>query len=444
MSSGSAGDVLAAVPPSPTPRLLIGIGIILAAVAVFALWSLYQLNGLRKLQTDTIDRNRRDSLQLIRIQNDLNSLGLAMRDMLENRDGYGIPAWRGEFARIRQDLEDAIRIDSTLAVRPAEQKRYLAQSLNQFWRSAEQIFTIAEDGQDQRARQMVIDSLQAQQAALASTVARLLVRNNEAEEMASREINAIYDGVERNLYLFVTAMLAGTAAIGLIIVHYNRRIFDQLGALSEQRSTLARGLIGVQEEVFRSVSRELHDDFGQILTAIGTMLRRAEKKGVPPDSPLRSDLTEIRDVVQETIEKTRSFSQALHPTILDDYGLERAVERYIQTFGKQTGIPVALEKGEGIWVPDGKGIHVYRVLQEALNNVARHAQATAATVRVNLHGESLRLEVEDNGVGIPDRRVNGLGLIAMKERAELMGGNISVKRGASCGTLVVLEVPLEE
>jgi two-component system sensor histidine kinase UhpB len=105
---------------------------------------------------------------------------------------------------------------------------------------------------------------------------------------------------------------------------------------------------------------------------------------------------------------------------------------------------VELQKGEGIWIPDGKGIHVYRVLQEALNNVARHSQATAATVRLLPEGEHLRLEVEDNGVGIPDKRVNGLGLIAMKERAELMGGNISVKRGANCGTLVILEVPLEE
>lgn len=436
--------MLAAVPPSPTPRLLIGIAAILATVAVFALWSLYQINGLRKIQTDTIERNRRDSLQLIRIQNDLNSLALAMRDMIEDRDGYGMQAFRGEFARLRQDLDDAIRLDATLAVRPSEQKRYLAESLNQFWRSAEQIFTIAEGGETERARKMVVDSLQAQLSSLTSTVARLLVQNNEAEEMASREVNAIYDGAERNLYLFLTAMLAGTTAIGLLSVQYNRRIFDRLGALSEQRSTLARGLITVQEEVFRSVSRELHDDFGQILTAVGTMLRRAEKKGLPSDSPLRADMGEIREVVQETIERTRSFSQALHPTILDDYGLERAVERYVQTFGKQTGIPVDLQKGEGIWVPDAKRIHVYRVLQEALNNVVRHSQATAATVRLFPDGERLRLEVEDNGIGIPEKRVNGLGLIAMKERAELMGGNISVKRGANCGTLVVLEVPLEE
>src|SRR4051812_25802539 len=100
MNTGTSGDVLAAVPPSPTPRLLVGIAAILATVAVFALWSQHQLNGLRKLQTDTIERNRRDSLQLIRIQNDLNLLGLAMRDMMEDRDGYGMQAWRGEFGRL--------------------------------------------------------------------------------------------------------------------------------------------------------------------------------------------------------------------------------------------------------------------------------------------------------------------------------------------------------
>jgi hypothetical protein len=92
----SPADVSAGVPPSPTPRLLIGIAATLLTVAVFSLWSLQQLSGLRDLQTNIIDRNRRESLQLIRIQNDLNVLGLAMRDMVEDRDGYGMQAWRGE------------------------------------------------------------------------------------------------------------------------------------------------------------------------------------------------------------------------------------------------------------------------------------------------------------------------------------------------------------
>lgn len=423
---------------------LAGLASTVLTVAVFSLYSLAQLHGLRKLQTDTIDRNRRDSLQLLRIQNDLNQLGLAMRDMIEDRDGYGMQAWRSQFGRIRQDLEDAVRIDGTLARRPEEQKRYLSELLAQFWRSAEQIFRIAEEGQTGRARQMVIDSLQAHQGSLTFTVARLLVQNNEVEEQAAREIGTIYDRVERNVYLFLTAMLAGIAAIGFAVIQSNRRAFENLAALSEQRSTLARGLIGVHEQVYRSVARELHDDFGQILTAVGAMLRRAENKGIPPDSPLREELTEIRTVVSEALEKMRSFSQALHPTVLDDYGLERALERYTETFTRQHGIDVGFEREGTGDVPESKAIHIYRVVQEAMNNVARHAGATAVTVRMHFDTDTLRVDVEDNGCGIKSGTGKGLGLIGMNERAQLMGGSIACMNSKPCGTLVRLEVPLRE
>jgi signal transduction histidine kinase len=429
---------------TPTPRLLLGLSLTLVAVAVFSLYALRQIEGVRRLQTDIIDRNRKDSLQLLRIQNNLHALGLAMRDMVDGQLGYPIEAWRGEFDRIRYDLQDAVRIDGQLASRPSEQQQYLAQSLQQFWTSATEVFSIAQGGEEERARKIIANSLQAQQAALASTVARLLVANNEVEEQAAGEIQRIYDGVEQNIYLFLSAMLVAVAAIGLGVIYYNRRIFQRMAVLSEQRSTLARRLIGVQEEVFRSVSRELHDEFGQILTAIGTMLQRAEKKGLPPGSPLREDVAEVKEIVQVTLEKTRSLSQALHPTVLDDYGLEKAMERYMPAFEKQTGITVRFEKKGSAPVPDEKAIHIYRVLQEALNNVAKHSQSSEASVRVQFGPERLRLEVEDHGVGMNGSSGRGLGLIAMRERAELLHGRLDIRRAAAGGTLVSLEVPLEE
>jgi signal transduction histidine kinase len=430
---------------SPTPRLLIGLAITVIAVGVFSWYSLRQIEGLRQLQSNTIDRNRKDSLQLLRIQNSLNSLGLAMRDMTDREERYGLEAWRGEFQRIRTDLEDALRIEANLASRPAEQQQYLAQLSQQFWTSAEQIFKVAENGEQDRARKMIVNSLQAQQAALSSTVARLLVQNVEAEEQAVAQIHGIYAGVERNIYLFLAAMLVTIAATSLAIAYQNRRIFEQLATLSEQRSTLARRLIGVQEEVFRSVSRELHDDFGQILTAIGVMLNRIEKKGLPADSPARADVAEVREIVQSTIEKTRSFSQALHPTILDDYGLEKALERFVPSFAKQTGINVTYEKNGAGPVPDGAAIHIYRVVQEALNNIARHSKATEAWVRLQFMPERLQIEVEDHGIGIQNRNgKSGLGLTAMRERAELLHGTLTLDRPAAGGTVVRLEVPLNQ
>jgi signal transduction histidine kinase len=427
--------------PKPTIRLLLGLAATLCVVVVFSFYSLRQLEGLRSLQTETIDRNRKDSLQLIRIQNNLNSLAIAMRDMVDREEGYPLEAWRAEFDRIRYDLDDAVRIESTLTSRPAEQQKYLAESIRQFWTSADQIFAIARQGEEERARGMIVNSLQAQQASLSSLVARLLVANYEAEEQTSAQIQSIYSRVSLNLRIFTLAMVAAIAAITLAVIAANRRIFDRLAAVSEQRSTLARRLIGVQEEVFRSVARELHDDFGQILTAVGTMLRRADKKHLPPASPLREDLAEIREVVQATLEKTRSFSQALHPTILDDYGLEKAIERYVETFEKQTGLRVEYEKhGEGA-IPEEKGIHVYRVLQEALTNVDRHAHASHVAVRVWFQPERFRLEILDDGVGSGAPAGKGLGMIAMEERAELLRGVLAVIPSDK-GTLVSLEIPL--
>lgn len=376
-----------------------------------------------------------DTLHLIRIQNDLNSLGLAMRDMVVNQDGYGLHAWRGQFRRLRTDLETA---------QPSELRRPSKALLDQLWRSADQVFDLAEAGHNDSARRMVIDSLQAQQASLSKVVSRLLVENNKSEETAGQAISRIYDKVERNIYVFLITMLAGVTAIGLGAAHYNRRLFDRVVALSDQRSTLSRRLIGVQEEVFRSVSRELHDDFGQILTAVGLMLKRVEKNHIPADSPLREDIAEVRQVVQETLEKTRSFSQELHPAILDDYGLDRAVERYVLTWEKRTGIPTVLHREGSGRLAESRAIHIYRILQESLNNVARHARASAVEVRLTFEQDRLRLEIADNGVGLTSEPRHGLGLIAMRERTELLAGHLRILRRPTGGTLVTLEVPVTE
>src|SRR5688572_7707305 len=134
--------------PSPTPALLAGLLITLAAVVVSSVYVTRQISRLRALQTDTTDRHRRDSLQLLRIQNDLNSLGLAMRDMLDNDDGYPLTAWQAQFERIRTDFDDALRRQETsaLARQTPEQRAFLGASADQFWAAADRIFALARDG----------------------------------------------------------------------------------------------------------------------------------------------------------------------------------------------------------------------------------------------------------------------------------------------------------
>jgi hypothetical protein len=174
---------------SPATGLLVGMIITLAAVAADSSYLTRQIGRLRELQSGLADRNRRDSLQLLRIQNDLNTLGLAMRDMLdvEGGDRYPLTAWSAQFQRLRLDLADALRREDQLAVstRTAEQRQYLADSLAQFWDASDRIFALARDGHEPDARAQIRLSLQARQAALGTAVARLLVENNESECKAS-------------------------------------------------------------------------------------------------------------------------------------------------------------------------------------------------------------------------------------------------------------------
>jgi signal transduction histidine kinase len=433
--------------PSPTAGLFLGLIITIAAVVAYSWYITRQISTLRELQNNLVEHNRRDSLQLLRVQNDLNSLGLAMRDMLDNDEPYPLIAWQAQFQRIRTDLTSALQVEDqfSMAKRDPQQSVYLQESLAQFWNAVDRTFATARDGKEAEARTQIRLTLQARQATLSTTVSRLLVQNNENEQQAAAQVRAIYDRVQRQVYTFLTATLLAILLTSLYLIRWNRRLFAQLGDLSQQRSELAQKLISSQESTLRSISRELHDEFGQILTAIGSLLTRSANH-LPEGSPLRADLGEVRDIAQTTLDKVRSLSQALHPVMLDETGLESTLDWYIPTVEKQTGIDISYLKSGAPFAVDGNSsVHIYRVLQEALNNVARHSGARQAQVRLNFLAESLELEIEDHGKG-NDGSVsrNGIGLVGMRERAELLKGTIEFKRPPQGGTLVTLKVPRED
>jgi signal transduction histidine kinase len=432
---------------SPTLGLLLGLIITLAAVIAYSAYITWQVAGLRKLQAELIDRNRKDSLQLLRIQNDLNLLAVAMRDMLDNDEPYPLTAWSAQFQRMRTDLDDAMRLEASLAptTRTIEQSASLSSSLVQFWDAVDRVFVLAGSGREKDAREQIQLSLQARQAALSTAVARLLVQNSENEEQAAQRIVQIYDRVQRQVYVFLAATLGAILLTGFSMIRWNRRLFARMAELSERRSELAQKLIATQESTLRYISRELHDEFGQILTAMGSMLGRAGAHA-PEGSALRSDLQEVRQIAQDTLDRVRSLSQALHPVMLDEAGLETTLDWYIPTVERQTGIAISYEKqGVAFDVNNSAAVQIYRVLQEALNNVARHSGAKQARVRLRFLPATLELEVEDHGVGFSQRPVKqGIGLVAMRERSELMGGQIVFSTPASGGTLLHLTVPREK
>jgi len=468
---------------SPTKILLLGLVITLAAVLAYAFYITVQLSGLRRLQSDLVERNRKDSLQLLRVQNDLNLIGLAMRDMLDAGEPYPLIAWAAQFERIHEDLGAGLELEQQFAgaSRTPEQQQYLSSSVAQFWDAVNRMFLVASEGRDEEAREQIRLSLQARQEALSTAVSRLLVQNNEGEQAAAARIAEIYDGVQRQLYVFLVATLVAIVLTSLYLIQTNRRLFARLEELSAQRSELAQKLIAAQESTLRHISRELHDEFGQVLTAIGAMLSRAGKSA-PEGSRLREDLQEVREVAQSTLDNIRSLSQALHPVLLEEQGLESTLDWYIPTVERQTGITIYYEKGHSekdhnqhnhyekssdadrrdenaekaetpgseevagkhFAIETAAGVHIYRIVQEALNNIVRHAEAKEAWVRLNFLENALRVEVEDHGKGFVRNPVQrGIGLVAMRERADLIGGKLVIVPVAGGGTLVRIDIPRE-
>ncbi len=430
---------------TPTATLLLGLIVTLVTVLTYSWYISRQITGLRQLQTDLTDRNRRESLQLLRIQGDLNQLALAMRDMLDPDETYPINAWSAQFERIRADLDEALRQQATVAVasRTPEQSRYLASSIAQFWDASSRIFDLAAAGQVAEARSQVRLSLQPRQAALSTAVARFLVQNNESEAQTAGQVQQIYANVQQQVWWFQLATLAAITATGIFLIRSSQRLFGELAALSEERRELAQQLIGARESTLREIARELHDEFGQLLTAIGSMLGRAGRQA-PEGSAMRADLREIAEVSQHALENMRGLSQSLHPSILSELGLGATVDWYMTTVPKQLGLIAHYDRSASLPpLDETAAIHVYRILQEALSNVARHSTVQEAWVRLQWANDVLTLEVEDHGRGMAvERTRRGLGLVTMRERAAPVGGVVELAPVPDGGTLVRLRVPV--
>jgi signal transduction histidine kinase len=207
------------------------------------------------------------------------------------------------------------------------------------------------------------------------------------------------------------------------------------------RDALQR-VVTAQELERRRLARELHDETGQALTSILLGLRTIEEAG--GETAMRAAVAEVRELVRATLQDVRQLAVELRPKALDDFGLVAAVERLAESFGEQTGITVIFEST----LPAGRlppevETALYRIVQESLTNIVKHARADKVSIVVGRKQNLVTLVVEDDGVGFEPARARdeGLGLIGMRERVALLGGRLAVESRPGAGTTFVAEVP---
>ena len=256
----------------------------------------------------------------------------------------------------------------------------------------------------------------------------------------AQRIVQIYDRVQRQVYVFLAATLLAILLNGLSLIRWNRRLFARMAEISERRSELAQKLIATQESTLRYISRELHDEFGQILTAVGVDAAAAPARTRPKARRCGPICRKCCRSCRPRWRAFAAFRRRCIPSCSTRPDWRARSTGTSLPWKDKPELPYPMRsRANHSCVDGGAGVHVYRVLQEALNNVARHSGAKQAWVRLRFLPDALELEVEDHGVGFtepPNKR--GIGLVAMRERSELMGGQIVFSRPAEGGTLVHL------
>ncbi len=216
----------------------------------------------------------------------------------------------------------------------------------------------------------------------------------------------------------------------------------------EERKKLSAHLHSVREEERNLIASELHDTVGQALTALKMDLFILEKY-LPQDQKNISDKVQSMNVLLDhTIQAIRKIYSELRPTLLELAGLEEAIEDHLDKFQDQTGIESNLEiKMEGFELEKSHSIALFRILQEALNNVKWHSHATYVRVGLVKNSNQLKMTIKDNGVGIKAEEVadsTSFGLIGMKERADFLGGELEIESVPKKGTTIKMTIPLQQ
>jgi signal transduction histidine kinase len=221
--------------------------------------------------------------------------------------------------------------------------------------------------------------------------------------------------------------------------HRYREVLNAQQELTE----LSARLVSAQEEERRNISRELHDEVGQSLSALLMEAGNAAAHVPADDTHVRQHVDSIKRLAEASVNIIRNMTLLLRPSMLDDFGLVPALEWQAREVSKRTGIRVQVAASDTAGeLPDALKTCIYRVVQEALHNCARHAQARSVRVVVRQEEFRIVLSVEDDGRGFDARRVRGLGLVGMEERVRHLGGAFNVRSAPGSGTKVDVELPL--
>ena len=440
-------------PPAGTRTLLLaGFG---GLLLLMALAGLDNLRLLRSIQTrsDAVRNNFVERNRLLNsIRSDLYLSGTFVRDYVLDPDPASGRADRARFEQSRSTLLAAVAAYRRMQS-PADSGALatLQQQLDEYWHLLAPAMQWGAPARAAAGYAFLRDQVYPRRTALVATADQIAAINEHRLNERILQVTELFAGLRRRVGITILiALLLG----GLLAAFTTRRVLAYENAaaahLAEMEHTrselkeLSTRLVAAQENERRAISRELHDDVGQSLSALLlTLGNLAAEMPATLRSALSAPLASVRTLAETSLRSVRDMALLLRPSMLDDLGLVPALQWQGREVARRSGLKISLD-AEGF--PETLADHyrtcVYRVVQEALHNCEAHARARTVRVTLRAHPHALVLSVQDDGCGFDFATGRGMGLLGMQERIATLEGAFNVESDRGCGTLLMVTLPL--
>jgi len=434
------------------PILALGFGALLVLVALSG-WLVFlrataSYAGISGLH----DTEHRTEEALTSLRSDIAISAILIRDFLLD-PGSSVDNTRAELDRLRgRTGSDINRLQQLIPQQQRQKLGALHRGVDAYWRSLDPVFHAQNNMRSQLSFSFLQTEIRPRRRAALSVLAEVEQLNAEAMRQRRREI----DGRHAGFALYVGRMVAVTLLIALLVaglslfrIYHLEQVANRQHRLvqsaEEELRRLSLQLVRAQEEERRVLSRDLHDQVGQVLTALRISLGNVELFGQESGARATQELELAKRLLAQALRATRDLAMGLRPTMLDDLGLEAALEWHVRQQAKVCGVPIALEiHGPLEELSDRQRTCVYRIVQEGLNNAAKHSRAKNMAVRISCVQGEVAIKIEDDGIGFENAngKPRGLGLLGIRERVGELGGKLVIESSSARGTSLAARFPL--
>ena len=440
-------------------RLLISTRFALGAgfgglLAIMALAGIYGIRVLQQIRRNENQIRRQFLLKnhaLNDIRAQLHLSGTCVRDYLLEPEPGRAETYRASLEESRRQMESALESFGR-QLEPEQTKYYaeLSTELSNYWQVLGPIFKWDAKQRRREGYAFLQDVVFPRRAAVTAIAVRIENINEQQLDAGNHRVDSLLSEFQSRLalILLVTLLLgSGMAAFSTWkILRLEARAHAQYEEVVEARrqlEELSARLVQAHEDERRVLSRELHDEVGQALSAVLVELRNlSAESAMQTDEQSRGHVETVKSLVENSVRVVRNMALLLRPPMLDDLGLVPALQWQAREVSKRTSMEVSVA-AELVSddLPDEYKTCIYRVVQEALHNCSRHARATRVRIRVQQEPSRLSLSIQDDGQGFDVRQTKGLGLLGIEERVARLGGKCEIHSAPGSGTILAIELP---